>query len=62
MPTSEQREHLIDLQDRLIDFLVQQDEASQAGNWDRARELTTEIGDARSRRDKISRSIAQDSN
>ena len=46
MLTPEERALLIEQQDRLIDLLVQKQEASQAENWDRFRELQTEIDDA----------------
>ena len=46
MLTPEERALLIEQQDRLIELLVQKQEASQAENWDRFRELQTEIADA----------------
>ncbi|HEX9238091.1 MAG TPA: hypothetical protein VF866_04945 [Xanthobacteraceae bacterium] len=46
MLTPEERALLIEQQDRLIELLVQKQEASDAENWDRFRELQTEIDDA----------------
>ena len=46
MLTPEERALLIEQQDRLIEPLVQKQEASDAENWDRFRELQTEIDDA----------------
>ncbi len=46
MLTPEERALLIEQQDRLIELLVQKQEASEAENWDRFRELQTEIDDA----------------
>jgi len=53
--TSEEHALLIDIQDRLIDLLVQQDEARRAQDWRRARALQDEIADARFCQDKIRR-------
>jgi hypothetical protein len=46
MLTPEERALLIEQQDRLIELLVQKQEASQAENWDRFRALQIEIDDA----------------
>ena len=46
MLTPEERALLIEQQDRLIELLVQKQEASDVENWDRFRELQTEIDDA----------------
>jgi hypothetical protein len=46
MITPEERTLLIEQQDRLIELLVQRQEASAAEDWDRFRELQTEIDDA----------------
>jgi len=46
MLTPEERALLIEQQDRLIELLVQKQEASEAEDWDRFRELKTEIDDA----------------
>ena len=46
MLTPEERALLIEQQDRLIELLVLKQEASQAENWDRFRELQSEIDDA----------------
>ena len=46
MLTPEERALLIEQQDRLIELLVQKQEASDVENWDRFRELQSEIDDA----------------
>ena len=46
MLTPEERALLIEQQDRLIELLVQKQEASEAENWDRFRELQSEVDDA----------------
>ena len=46
MLTPEERALLIEQQDRLIELLVQKQEASDVEIWDRFRELQTEIDDA----------------
>jgi len=46
MLTPEERALLIEQQDRLIELLVQKQEASEAENWDRFHTLQTEIDDA----------------
>ena len=46
MLTPEERALLIEQQDRLIELLVQKQEASEAEDWGRFRELQTEIDDA----------------
>jgi len=52
---SEEHALLVDIQDRLIDLLVQQDEARRAQNWHRARALQDKIVDATFCQDKIRR-------
>jgi uncharacterized protein (DUF2236 family) len=39
----QQRERLVEMQDRLIDLFVQHDEAKNAQDWERVRALQTEI-------------------
>ena len=46
MLTSEERALVIEQQDRLIELLTERQESSKAEDWDRARELQTEIVDA----------------
>jgi len=46
MLTPEERALLIEQQDRLIELLVLKQEASEAEDWDRFRELQSEIDDA----------------
>jgi hypothetical protein len=46
MLTPEERALLIEQQDRLIELLVLKQEASEAEDWDRFRELRAEIDDA----------------
>ena len=46
MLTPEERALLIEQQDRLIELLVQKQEASEAEDWTRFRQLQTEIDDA----------------
>jgi len=46
MLTPEERALLIEQQDRLIELLVQKQEASETQDWGRFRELQTEIADA----------------
>jgi hypothetical protein len=46
MLTPEERALLIEQQDRLIELLVQKQEASEAENWVRFRALQIEIDDA----------------
>ncbi len=48
-----QRARVTDMQDRLIDLLVQYDEASKDEDWQRMRSLLTDIDDARKQRDEI---------
>lgn len=52
----EERALLTETQDRLIDLLVQQDEAKTADDWDRVRELKAEINDVKDELEQISRS------
>lgn len=49
----DERARLTDAQDRLIELLVQQDEAVRVADWPRARELQTRIGVARQQADEI---------
>ena len=46
MLTPEERALLIEQQDRLIELLVLKQEASEAEDWERFRELQSEIDDA----------------
>jgi len=55
MLTSEARAPVTEIQDRLIDLYVQQDEAPGEQNPDRARELQVEIDKATARREEIRR-------
>jgi hypothetical protein len=55
MSTSEGRALVTEIQDRLIELYVQQDEASRAEDRDRARELQVEIDKARAQREEIRR-------
>ena len=55
MLTSEARTPLTEIQDRLIDLYVQQDEAPGEQKPDRARELQVEIDNATARREEIRR-------
>ena len=45
MLTPEERALLIEQQDRLLELLVERQESSKAEDWDRVRELQTEIDD-----------------
>jgi hypothetical protein len=53
MSTSEERALVTEIEDRLIELNVQQDEARRAENRDRARELEIEIDQARAQREEI---------
>jgi hypothetical protein len=53
MLTPEERALLTDQQDRLIDLFVQRDEAIRAEHWDQARDLKSQIDDARCEADAI---------
>jgi hypothetical protein len=53
--TSEARAPVTEIQDRLIDLYVQQDEAPEERNPDRARELQAEIDKATARREELRR-------
>jgi molybdenum-dependent DNA-binding transcriptional regulator ModE len=55
MFTSEGRAPVTDIQDRLIELYVQQDEARRADDRDRARELQVEIDKAAAQRQEIRR-------
>jgi hypothetical protein len=55
MLTSEARALVTEIQDRLIDFYVQQDEAREEQTPDRARELQVEIDKATARPEEIRR-------
>ena len=46
MLTPEERALLVEQQDRLLALLVERQESSKAEDWDRVRELQTEIDDA----------------
>ena len=54
MLTPEERALLTETQDRLIDLLVQQDEAKTAEDWDRVRDLRAEIEDVQDELKQIS--------
>jgi hypothetical protein len=45
MLTPEERALLIEQQDRLLELLVERQESNKAADWDRVRELQTEIDD-----------------
>jgi len=53
--TTDDRAALTAAQDRLLNLLVQQDEASELKDWARVNTLETEIEAARTRRDKLQR-------
>ena len=53
MLTSERCALVTEIQDRLLELYVQQDEARRAENRDRARELEIEIDQARAQREEI---------
>jgi molybdenum-dependent DNA-binding transcriptional regulator ModE len=53
MFTSEGRAPVTEIQDRLIELYVQQDEARRADDRDRARELQVEIDKAAAQREEI---------
>jgi len=53
MLTPEERALLTDQQDRLIELFVQHDEATRAEDWDRARDLETEIDETQGEADAI---------
>ena len=55
MLTSEARALVTEIQDRLIDLYVQQDEAQREHDPDRARELQVEIDKATVQREEIPR-------
>jgi len=55
MQTSEERALVTEIQDRLIDLYVQQDEARGEHDADRARELQVEIDKATAQREEIRR-------
>ena len=55
MLTSEARALVTEIQDRLIDLYVQQDEARGGTRPDRARELQVEIDQATAQREEIRR-------
>jgi hypothetical protein len=55
MLTSEARALVTEIQDRLIELYVQQDEARGEQNPDRARELQVEIDKATAQREEIRR-------
>ena len=53
MSISKERPLVAEIEDRLIELYVQQDEARRAENRDRARELEIEIDQARAQREEI---------
>jgi molybdenum-dependent DNA-binding transcriptional regulator ModE len=55
MFTSEGRAPVTEIQDRLIELYVQQDEARRGDDRDRARELQVEIDKAAAQREEIRR-------
>ena len=55
MQTSEARALVTEIQDRLIDLYVQQDEARREHDPNRARELQIEIDKATTQREEIHR-------
>jgi hypothetical protein len=55
MSTSEERALVTEIQDRLIELYVEQDEARRAENRDRARELQVEIDKSTAQREEIHR-------
>ena len=55
MQTSEARALVTEIQDRLIDLYVQQDEARREHDPDQARELQVEIDKATAQREEIRR-------
>jgi hypothetical protein len=55
MSTSEERLLVTEIQDRLIELFVEQDEARRAEDRDRARELQTEIDKTTAQREEIHR-------
>ena len=55
MQTSEARALVTEIQDRLIDLYVQQDDARGQQNPDRSRELQVEIDKAAAQREEIRR-------
>ena len=55
MQTSEARAVVTEIQDRLIDLYVRQDEARREHDPDRARELQVEIDKATAQREEIRR-------
>ena len=55
MQTSEARALVTEIQDRLIDLYVQQDEARRENDPDRARELQVEVDRATAQREEIRR-------
>ena len=60
MQTSEARALVTEIQDRLIDLYVQQDEARREHDPDQARELQVEIDKATAQREEIRRRGALD--
>jgi hypothetical protein len=55
MSTSEERALVTEIQDRLLELYVQQDEARTAEDRDRARKLQAEIDKATAQREEIRR-------
>jgi hypothetical protein len=60
MTALDNRAELTAAQDRLLDLLVQQDEASTLKDWPRVTALEAEIDAARTRRDGLQQSAAFD--
>ena len=55
MSTSEGRALVTEIQDRLLELYVEQDEARRAEDRDRAHELQAEIDEATAQREEIRR-------
>ena len=55
MSTSEEGALVTEIEDRLIELYVRQDEARRAKDRDRARDLQTEIDQRRAQREEIRR-------
>ncbi len=53
MTAPDNRAELRAAQDRLLDLLVQQDEASKQKDWPRVTALEAELNEVRTRRDKL---------
>jgi hypothetical protein len=55
MLTREERDVLTDIQDRLMELFAERDEAREATDWQRVRELEAEINEARAKQKDIRR-------